>query len=73
MSLRSPDNRVRFYFPGVPSGEVRSLLKRNGFRWAPSVGAWQRQATGNGRAVAEMVKPQLKELLGPGPNQQQAS
>ena len=63
------DNRVRFYFPSVPSGEVRSLLKRNGFRWAPSVGAWQRQASKNGRAVAEYVLPQLKELMGPGPKE----
>jgi len=35
------DNRVRIYFPGKPEPEIRAQLKRNGFRWAPSVGAWQ--------------------------------
>jgi len=35
------DNRVRLYFPGKPDASVRSHLKRNGFRWAPSLGCWQ--------------------------------
>lgn len=36
------DNRLRLYFDGKPSDEVRHALKASGFRWAPSVGAWQR-------------------------------
>jgi len=35
-------NRLQIIFPGKPSDEVRSQLKRNGFRWSPREGAWQR-------------------------------
>jgi len=36
-----PANRVRVFFPDKPAESIRSELKKNGFRWAPSVGAWQ--------------------------------
>lgn len=35
------DNRLQAYFPGKPSEEIRTKLKRNGFRWSPSNGCWQ--------------------------------
>lgn len=35
------DNRIRLYFEGKPSEAVRNALKKAGFKWAPSVGAWQ--------------------------------
>ena len=35
-------NRVQIKFPDKPAEEVRKELKANGFRWAPSEGAWQR-------------------------------
>lgn len=35
------ENRIRIYFPGKPEDEMRENLKRNGFRWAPSLGCWQ--------------------------------
>lgn len=51
--------RVQFIFDGKPDAETRDLLKANGFRWAPSQGAWQRQLTPAGKAAAERVKQAL--------------
>lgn len=39
------DCRARIYFDGKPSAELRAKLKAEGWRWSPSAGAWQRQAT----------------------------
>lgn len=39
--------RLQIFFDGKPEPEVRDILKSNGFRWAPSIGCWQRQLTSN--------------------------
>lgn len=41
-------DRVQVIFPDRPSEDERRILKGRAFRWAPSVGAWQRQLTRNG-------------------------
>ena len=37
------ENRLKIEFSGIPSEEIRSQLKSNGFRWSPTNKAWQRQ------------------------------
>lgn len=54
--------RAQIVFDGKPSEAVRDLLKANGFRWAPSQGAWQRQLTDNGRSAAKRVMLKLAEV-----------
>lgn len=36
-------NRLQLFFEGKPSPEQRAELKHQGFKWAPKIGAWQRQ------------------------------
>ena len=55
--------RIQFIFDGKPGDEVRNILKQNGFRWAPSQGAWQRQLTRNGQWSADIVKKALKAII----------
>ena len=52
--------RVQFFFDGKPDDETREFLKSHGFRWAPSIGAWQRQLNANGQYAAEKVKAFLQ-------------
>lgn len=39
------DDRLRLHFDEIPSAELRSELKRNGFKWSRTNQAWQRQIT----------------------------
>ena len=54
--------RIQFIFEDKPDEETRNILKNNGFKWAPSQGAWQRQLTSNGKYAARRVKEGLKAL-----------
>ena len=54
--------RYQIIFDGKPDAEIRTLLKNNGFKWAPSQGAWQRQITTNGKYALNSVVKKLKEM-----------
>ena len=49
------DNRLRLFFDGKPTEAVRDTLKRNGFRWSPTSGAWQRQLSNGAKYAAQCV------------------
>lgn len=51
--------RIQIVFDGKPDEAIRSTLKSNGFRWAPSQGAWQRQLTSNGKYALRKVIEEL--------------
>ena len=51
--------RIKIIFPGKPDEATREILKSHGFRWAPSVSAWQRQLNANGKYAAKQVLAQL--------------
>lgn len=48
-------NRLQIYFDEKPDENLRSELKSNGFRWAPSQEAWQRQLTENALYAAKRI------------------
>jgi hypothetical protein len=56
-------NRVQLIFPGKPDDATRTILKANGFRWAHSEGAWQRQLTGNAQHAARIVLRKIEENI----------
>ena len=49
-------NRLQVIFDDKPDAETREELKGNGFRWAPSQNAWQRQYTENAMRAARRCK-----------------
>ena len=51
--------RLQIIFDDKPAPEVRDILKRNGFKWAPSQSAWQRQLTANAKYSLTQVIKQL--------------
>ena len=54
--------RYQIIFEGKPEPEVRDVLKTNGFKWAPSQGAWQRQITANGKWALNRTVEKLKAM-----------
>ena len=53
-------NRLQLFFDEKPNDSQRANLKANGFKWAPSQEAWQRQLTDNAIYAAgrlDFLKP----------------
>lgn len=48
--------RLQLVFDGKPEADTRERLKRNGFRWSPKNGAWQRQLTDNARRALKVLE-----------------
>ncbi|HEX7666658.1 MAG TPA: DUF3560 domain-containing protein, partial [Polyangiaceae bacterium] len=53
--IEERENRVRIIFEGKPDEAVRTALKKSGFHWSPSAGAWQRHASNAAWAEAERL------------------
>jgi hypothetical protein len=60
-------NRLQIFFDAIPDEEVRKELKGWGFKWARSVGAWQRQLTDNAIYAASRI-PAIRPSDGSDPN-----
>lgn len=54
--VNTTENRLQIIFDGKPDADIRTELKGEGFRWAPSQGAWQRQLTDNAKRAARRLK-----------------
>lgn len=52
--------RIQFIFDGRPDEATRAILKEQGFRWAPSQGAWQRQLNANGKYAAKRALERIR-------------
>ncbi len=64
-------NRLQVFFDEKPDRDICSAMRHGGFKWAPSVGAWQRQLTGNAIYAAKHMDC-LRPLSGAQPTQEQA-
>lgn len=62
VEANADENRLQVFFDEKPDEEKRGEMKRNGFRWAPSAGAWQRQLTRNAVYAAKHYISFLKPL-----------
>ena len=54
--VNTDENRLQIIFDGKPDADLRAELKSEGFRWAPSQGAWQRQLIDNAFRAARRIE-----------------
>lgn len=54
--------RLQIIFGEKPEADVRAVLKKNGFKWAPSQGAWQRMLNPAGKYALNRVKEELEAV-----------
>lgn len=47
--------RLQIFFPGKPDAGTRDTLKKNGFRWTPSIGAWQSYRSTRANQIAQQI------------------
>jgi len=55
------ENRLQLFFEGIPAPAVRDILKKNGYRWTPSVKCWQAYLSG-GKWKIDYVLEQINNL-----------
>lgn len=53
------NNRINLYFDYKPEENIRTILKRNGFRWSPSYSCWTRQLTDEAEKSLQRIKNEL--------------
>lgn len=54
------ENRVKIEFPSIPSEEIRTQLKQNGFHWSPYNKTWQRMLNNSGLYAMDRIKELTK-------------
>ena len=70
VEANTTDNRLQIFFDEKPDKEIREELKGNGFRYAPSAEAWQRQLNDNAIYAADRIKC-IQPLTGESPTELQ--
>ena len=70
VEVNKEGNLLQIFFNDKPDKETRAALKSNGFRWAPSVGAWQRQLNDNAIYAAGRLDC-IRPLTGESPSEVQ--
>ena len=56
VEINKADNRLQVFFDEKPDEGKRTELKKGGFRWSPTAGAWQRQLNGNALYAANDIQ-----------------